>query len=40
MICGSILVTEHAKGAGLMKPFDSRLMRLYPVSSTSWYREE
>jgi putative SOS response-associated peptidase YedK len=27
-------VTDPAKVAGLMKPFDSRLMRVYPVSST------
>jgi hypothetical protein len=27
-------VADPAKVAGLMKPFDSRLMRLYPVSAT------
>jgi putative SOS response-associated peptidase YedK len=27
-------VTDPAKVADLMKPFDSRLMRLYPVNST------
>ena len=27
-------VTDPAKVADLMKPFDSRLMRVYPVSST------
>jgi hypothetical protein len=39
-LCSTLVLPDPAKVADLMKPFDSRSMRVYPVSSTVGKCEE